>query len=69
LSTECHFKYENARKTDTKTKYIKGFEECVRRRATMSLAMHPACAARAQQTIADVFAPCMADNAPFGYKP
>mmetsp|Transcript_11944 Transcript_11944/g.19902 ORF Transcript_11944/g.19902 Transcript_11944/m.19902 type:complete len:178 (-) Transcript_11944:21-554(-) len=67
LSTECHWNYEKAR--NPTSQFTKGFAECVKRRATLSLSRHPTCADRATQLVASVFDACMADNEPFGYKP
>jgi inner membrane protease ATP23 len=69
LSGECDFKNERRRK-NVDSKIIGGYQNCVRRRAALSLSMARACQNRNTEEIVDsVFKTCYNDVEPFARRP
>jgi inner membrane protease ATP23 len=66
LSGDCDFMADVLR-GGMRSLTIRGHQQkCVRRRAEVSVAVHPQCLARgAREAVDDVFEPCYADVAPF----
>lgn len=69
LSGECDFKNERRRK-NVDSKIVGGYQNCVRRRAALSLSMARACQNRNTEEIVDaVFKTCYSDVEPFARRP
>ena len=67
LSGDCNFRRELDRNNINVTRIGGAGARCVRRRAELSVAMHPECpdAATAAQAVARAWSTCYADKAPF----
>ena len=51
------------------TSFANHFESCVRRRALLSVSMHPQCGTNAELAINTAWNRCFADTAPFDEHP
>ncbi|PRP86423.1 mitochondrial inner membrane protease [Planoprotostelium fungivorum] len=69
LSGDCHYSVEIQRHPLNIFKLKNQHNECVRRRAILSLKSNPLCGEDAEQAVDSVWRSCVNDYSPFGYIP